>query len=292
MLSQLYKKEGNFNDAISLIKELVFRHSPDTKALDEFETIILEAEERSGEELYRLWRAAGHCLLHPSRSQSLLKIAKRLKHSGKPYLEVCTWLSRHGLDNVKAESSLLLADYYADLGDTVSAIRYLQGISGAGNNDEILRIKAKIYRVNEDYQKAAKAILGIKEIKQDDLTFLAGLLESVLNDHKVIGFFEKALNRSDTPPRTYIKLADTLYEMGKKSDALTYYKTAVSLQQKGSEITTDDLGWALYRISVLSEREDSQNALRSLRKSNDALSRFSVLLLKESNISERINGMF
>lgn len=292
MLSQLYKKEGNFKDAISLIKELVFRHSPDKNALDEFETIILEAEEKGGEEFYRLWRAAGHWLLQPSRSQSLLKIAKGLRHSGKPYLEICTWLSKHGSDDVKPESNLLLADFYADLGDTVSAAKYLQGINIKGNNDEILRIKAKIYRVNADYQKAAKAILGIKEIKQDELAFLAGLLESVGNDYKVMGFFEGALHKSDAPPWAYVKLADMLYETGRKSDALKYYKTAVSLQQKGIEMTTNDLEWAFYRISVLSEREDSQNALRSLQKNKDTLSRLSVLLLKESNITEKINWMF
>lgn len=292
MLSQLYKKEENFNGAISLLRELVFRHSPDKKALDEFETIILEAEEKGGEDFFRLWGAVGHWLLEPSRSQSLLKIAKGLRHSGKPYLEVCTWLSTYGSDDVKSKSNLLLADFYADLGDTVSAMKYLHGISIAGDNDEILRVKAKIYRANAEYQKATKAILDIKEIKQADLTFLAGLLESVRNDHKVMGFFEKALNKSDAPPWAYIKFADTLYEMGRKPDALKYYKTAVSLQQKGSDIKPDDLEWALYRISALSEREDYQNALRSIQKGNDTISRFSILLLKESAVSERINGMF
>jgi tetratricopeptide (TPR) repeat protein len=76
MLSQLYKKEGNFKEATSLIKELVFRHLPNQRALDEFESLILEAEDKGGEEFLKLWRAVGHWLLQPSRSQSILKIGR------------------------------------------------------------------------------------------------------------------------------------------------------------------------------------------------------------------------
>src|SRR4030042_940282 len=96
MLLQLYKKEGNFKEATSLIKELVFRYSPNQKALDEFEGLILGAGDKGEEDLLKLWRAGGHWLLQPSRSPSILKIAKGLRHSGKSYLETCTWLSHYG----------------------------------------------------------------------------------------------------------------------------------------------------------------------------------------------------
>ena len=81
LLSQLYKKEGNFKESTSLLKELVFRHPPNQKALDEFESLILAAEEKGEEEFLKLWQNVGHWLLQPSRSQSLLKIAKGLKNT-------------------------------------------------------------------------------------------------------------------------------------------------------------------------------------------------------------------
>lgn len=294
LLSQLYKKEGNFKESTSLLKELVFRHPPNQKALDEFESLILEAEEKGEEEFLKLWQNVGHWLLQPSRSQSLLKIAKGLKHSGKPYLETCTWLSQYGSNDVKSESILLLADFYADLGDPVRAMKYLQIKGLTGKNDDVLRITAKIHRANSEYQKAARLLLDIKELNQGDLVFLADLLESVQNDHKIMEFFKRALNRLSAPPWAYLKLADVLYKMGRKADALQYYQTVVSLYQKGPEIKTQDLQWALYRISELSPSADAKNTLESIREKNDTdtVHRFSVLLLRELNIAERVNGIF
>ncbi len=294
LLSQLYKKEGNFKESTSLLKELVFRHPPNQKALDEFESLILAAEEKGEEEFLKLWQNVGHWLLQPSRSQSLLKIAKGLKHSGKPYLETCTWLSQYGSNDVKSESILLLADFYADLGDSARAMKYLQIKGLTGKNDDVLRITAKIHRANSEYQKAARLLLDIKELNQGDLVFLADLLESVQNDHKIMEFFKRALNRLSAPPWAYLKLADVLYKMGRKADALQYYQTVVSLYQKGPEIKTQDLQWALYRISELSPSADAKNTLESIRKKNDTdtVHRFSVLLLRELNIAERVNGIF
>lgn len=294
LLSQLYKKEGNFKESTSLLKELVFRHPPNQKALDEFESLILEAEEKGEEEFLKLWQNVGHWLLQPSRSQSLLKIAKGLKHSGKPYLETCRWLSQYGSNDVKSESILLLADFYADLGDSARAMKYLQIKGLTGKNDDVLRITAKIHRANSEYQKAARLFLDIKELNQGDLVFLADLLESVQNDHKIMEFFKRALNRLSAPPWAYLKLADVLYKMGRKADALQYYQTVVSLYQKRPEIKTQDLQWALYRISELSPSADAKNTLESIRKKNDTdtVHRFSVLLLRELNIAERVNGIF
>jgi tetratricopeptide (TPR) repeat protein len=294
MLSQLYKKEGKLKEATSLIKELVFRNQPNQKALDEFESLILEAEDKGGEDFFKLWRATGHWLLQPSRSQSILKIAKGLRHSGKSYLEICTWLSQYGSDDVKAESTLLLADFYADLGDSVKAMKYLQIKGLTGKNDTVLRVGAKIYRANAEYQKAAKTLLGVKEFNQDDFVFLADLLESVQDDHKIMGMIKNSLNSTSVPPSVYITLADILFEMGERTDALRYYTTAVSLQQKYPGIKTQDIEWALYRISLLSTSTDARNMLESIRKKNDtdAFRRFSGPFLKEQNIAERISGIF
>jgi tetratricopeptide (TPR) repeat protein len=292
LLSQLYKKEGNFKESTSLLKELVFKHPPNQKALDEFENLILEAEEKGEEEFLKLWRCVGHFLLQPSRSQSLLKIVKGLKHAGKPYLETCTWLSQYGSNDVKSESVLLLAGFYADLGDSARAMKYLHMKGLTGKNDDVLRIAAKIHRANAEYQKAAGVFLDIKQLNQDDLVFLADLLESVPNDHKIMEFFKRALSKLSAPPGAYLKLADILYKRGGKAEALQYYQTAVSLYQKGLEIKAQDLQWALYRISELSAGKDAKNMLENIHEKNDTVHRFSVLLLKESNIAERVNGIF
>lgn len=297
MLSQLYRKGGKVDQAISLLKELVLRRSPDRSALDEFEAIILETKDRDAEGFLKLWGAVGYWLLEPSRSQSLLKIAKGLRHSGKPFLDVCIWLSKYGSDDAKAQSRLSLAEFYADIGDAASAVRYLLGIESLrhwikGNNDDVLRIKAKIHLVDTKYQKAAESILSIKDVKQEDIVLLSDLLGLTNNTRKALYFYEKALNRLGGPSRLYIRLADTLYNMGKKSDALKYYRTLISIQPTAPGIADDDIKWALYRISMLSQGKESVDALKRIQKGNDILSRFSSVRLKESDLSERMGRVF
>jgi len=176
----------------------------------------------------------------------------------------------------------------------VRAMKYLQIKGLTSNKDDILRLTAKIHRANAEYQRAARTLLGIKELHQSDLVFLADLLESVQNDHMIIGSFRKALNRTDVPPWVYVKLADVLYDMGERTDALQYYTMAVSTQQKGNEIKSQDSAWALYRISVLSSGADAKNVLEKNQSKNgaDTFHRFSVLRLKEFNVSERMKGIF
>jgi tetratricopeptide (TPR) repeat protein len=173
-------------------------------------------------------------------------------------------------------------------------MKYLQIKGLTGKNDTVLRVGAKIYRANAEYQKAAKTLLGVKEFNQDDFVFLADLLESVQDDHKIMGMIKNSLNSTTVPPSVYITLADILFEMGERTDALRYYTTAVSLQQKYPGIKTQDIEWALYRISLLSTSTDARNMLESIRKKNDtdAFRRFSGPFLKEQNIAERISGIF
>jgi DNA-binding SARP family transcriptional activator len=173
-------------------------------------------------------------------------------------------------------------------------MKYLQIKGLSSKNDDVLRITAKIHRVNAEYQKAVRTLLGVKELNQGDLVFLTDLLESVRNDHKTMEFFKRALNRTGAPPWVYIRLADILYEMGERTDALRYYSTAASFQQKGPGIKPQDLEWALYRISVLSPGADAKNTLENIHRKNDTdtFHRFSGLLLKELNVSERMNGIF
>jgi tetratricopeptide (TPR) repeat protein len=285
MLFRLYKKEGKFNEAISLVKELILRGSPDKIALDEFENIILEAKNRDADEFLKLWRSAGHCLLEISRSQSLLEIAKGLKFSGRPFLNLGAWLLRYGSNDVKVQTRLILADFYAEMGDAERASQYLGGIKGA--NDDILRIKSRIYNENKEYQKATEAIISIKDIKQEDIVFLLDIA-SAKNIKKAVEFCERALNKMGGPSEAYTKLADAFYEMGRESDALKYYRIVIAMKPEDKkDLKADDREWAYYMVSRLSAGKDSTEML-NIQKGNTTLSRLAEAGLKESNILERI----
>lgn len=290
LLSQIYKREGKLKDAIYMLKELAFRHLPDKRALDEFEALILETQNNNGKEFLSLWKSVGQRLLEPSRSQSLLKIAKALKPSGKDYLQLCTWLSKHGSDDVKTEATLLIADFFADLGDTKKAFRYLKGIKG-GEDNKILHIKFKLYMIEKNYPDVIQTALRIKDIQQDEINSLISLAKSIKNNQKILKVIEKTLNKPYTSPSFYINLGDLYFEIGKKSESLKHYQTAFSLYQNGIKIDPDELSWVLYRLSILSHIDSSIDIPKDI-KGASPLNRFSRLLWKEASIREKMERVF
>ncbi len=295
LLAQLFKKEGKLKESVVLLKQLVIRKTPDKNALDEIESLILDTKDMNSEEFLNLWKSVGHWLMEPSRIQSLLRIADNLKTSGKPYLDLYRWLLKNGSENVKNESRLALAGFYADLGDTISARRYLQGMT-IKDDDGILRIQSKIFFSDNELQKAFEASMSIKNKKKEDLLLIAKTISTVNDIKTAANLFEKTLNKFGGPPESHIKLADILYDLGKKSDALKYYRL-ISIQKKHRnedfKVISDEIEWVNYRISRLSDNSKETNeTLMELKDGKSILSRFAEADLKGMSILERSNRIF
>lgn len=293
MLFQIFTKEGNSDKAGSIMEEIVLRPSPHPKALDEFERMILEAKERDKDEFLKLWKVGGHTLRKPERSDSLLKIADGLRNAGKPFLDLCIWLSRHGTDDSATQGHLLLADFYAAMGDAVNASRHLKNVSLKRSSDEISRVRAKVLYAEKSYHRAIDAMLSLKDIRPEDTLFLSDLSQWFAGNRKAVEFYEKAVvNNADVYPELYVRLADTLYESGRKLDALQYYKTALALHEKGKDLTQSDREWALYRITTLSRGEEYADLPRDEQKGDERFSRFSTIRHKEEKLTTLMNRIF
>lgn len=292
LLAKLYKNEGKLDAALPIFKELVFRRSPEVNAINEFEAMVLEAKDKNTEEFLKLWKLVGHWLLYPARSEALLKIAKGLRQEGAPFLKLSKWLLKYGTESAKNQTRLELADFYADLGDAATASKHLKEIKIAEKNDDILRINAKIYRLNAENKKASETILSIKDAKQEDIEALSEMPEGIKNIQKAAAFYEKQQGKPEGTSGAYIKLADNFYKIGKKSDALKYYKIAVPVPKVEGIVITDDMEWALYRVSTLSEGKEALEALKSIKDRNDRLGRLADARLKEVELTERIKKVF
>ncbi len=293
MLSRIYKKEGKLNEAVSLMKELASRRYLDRDTVDELEKMMLDAKKEDAGEFLKLWDSFGHFFMDPQRSKFLLEAAEGLKSSGRPFVDLCTWLIRNGSFDVKSQCSLMLANFYADMGDADKAFGLIKGIKGKGNKDDVLRVKARIYRENREYQKAMNAVFSIKEMKPEDVLFFADLLEPAKNVKKAVKFCEKSLKTTGAPLKVYIKLADALYKMGKESDALKFYKIVASLKPENrKDLTQDDIGWTYYMVLKLSHGENPTGLPGSVQKGNSVFSRSAEASLKEADILERIKRVF
>jgi tetratricopeptide (TPR) repeat protein len=286
-LAQIYKSEGKFSDAVAYLKDLSTRRSPGKEIVDEFEKLLLESRDGDAAQMLELWKFFGHFLLDPSRSPALMEIANSIRSSGKPFLDLCAWLTKKGSPGSRAQCSLALADFYADMGDAAKAAAHIRGTKG--KTDEILRVKAKIYRENRDYQKSMETVLMLKEMKPDDIVFFAELLETSKDAKKAVAFCEKALKNVGAPLKVYIKLADTLHRMGRNDEALKFYSIVASLKPENrKDLSPEDAGWTYYMVSKLSGERTPDDLPAFVQKGNTIYGKSAEAVVKEADILERM----
>ncbi|MDI6800541.1 MAG: tetratricopeptide repeat protein [Thermodesulfovibrionales bacterium] len=266
MLSRLYRSEDRLDEAVSVLKELVFRRTPDRNALDELESIIISAAEKDADRLLKVWKSAGQWLLEPSRSNTILKVAKAFLPTGEPFIKVGKWLLKNGSDAEKSECRMMLANFYAELGDTATASGYLNEIKEKGMEDDIKRLRAKMHYMAGEYRKAFEIFMSAADIKREDIELLADTLRAIKDNSKAVFFYEKALTKAGGSPMAYIKLADLFYDSERKADALKYYRIAVSVLKDKKDHSKDEAEWAHYRVFLLSDGKESVDEITSISK--------------------------
>jgi tetratricopeptide (TPR) repeat protein len=289
LLAKLCRERGKFDEAVAILKTLIYRRTPLSAALDELESIMLEAKDRDPVAFVKLWNAAGRWLLDPSRSASLVKLAQGLRHSGKPYLEIAAWLIKYGQEPAKADGRLMLADFYADMGDAAMASGYLKRAGSRGRSDEALRIWAKVYMAGNDPVKASEAILSIQQIRESDILQLFDTMRALKNIEKPVAFSKKTLKKTQVTAPTLVRFADILYDRGRTGDALAYYERAVAAKigTKKSTISAD-IEWAHYRISVLAPGQERIDSLKAIQEAKNAVGRLAAAELKSTSLRRKI----
>jgi tetratricopeptide (TPR) repeat protein len=291
MLARTYRAKGNLNGAVSLLKELIYRRTPSSAALDELDAILVETRDRNA--LLKLWTSAGRWLMESSRSSSLLKIAAGLRYSGQPFLDLCAWLIKNGSDDVKSQARLMLADFHAEMGDAATAWGYLSRAKIKGENDDVLRIKVRAYLANKDELNAAHAIMAIRDLQDTDLLLLLDLMQSLKNKdlEQALRFCSQTFAKEPAAPLVAVRFADVLYDAGRTKKALVYYQAAVANINPGTskQSRTADREWAQYRIAALAGGKTSLLALQELQSSKGSLGRLAAAELKVRALKEKVD---
>ena len=290
LLARTYKAKGNQSGAISLLKELIYRRTPSSAALDELDAILIATSDRK--ELLKLWTGGGRWLMDPSRSSSLVKIAEGLRYSGQPFLDLCTWLIKNGSVDAKSRARLLLADFSADMGDAAAAWGYLKRAKTRGENDDVLRIKVKVYRANKDQLNAAHTIMAIRDPQGNDLLQLVDMMRLLKNKDldQAVQFCVRMLKKNRAPMALTVRFADALYDVGRKNESLAYYQAAVAGLKPVSSgrPLSGDAEWAQHRIAALTRGEQSMLALREIQSSPGSLGRMAAAELKVYPLKEKV----
>jgi len=295
-LSGILKSEGNLDEAVSVLKELVFRKNPDKKALNEFESLLMAARNRNNQEFIKLWKTVGHWMLEPSRSDFISTIVRDLRPAGKPYFDVCKWLSRYGSGDSKNYGNLLLAEFYAEMGDVASSTRHLQNVKIVKGSDDLRRVNGRLAYLKGEMEKALSEIGQINEIKEEDISLFVNISSqispTIKNHQNLVAFLERAFQKVPGNAKYNIHLADALYHLGRSQDALKYYKAAITLHETNKGLKSDDIDWCLYRIAALSVGQATEGGTTNFQKIQDKSNSLAGIKLKENNIDERIKRLF
>lgn len=295
-LGEIYKREGALYDSASILRELVFRKNPNKLALDAFEDLLLEAKGKNNQDFVNLWKTIGQWLLEPSRSDFIVRIVRDIKPASTAYLNVCKWLLKNGSIEGKMYANLLLAEFYAEMGDIKASSSYMQNVKIAKQNDDISRINSRISHLKGEHEKAISDLLQLKNPSAQDVSLFINISSemppTIKNHQNLVDFLEKALKIIDSNPKIYLALADAYYQIGRLQAALKQYKTALEINEKNKTLSSKDSDWCLYRIATLSDKNESLEAANKLKKGNDILNRFANAKSKENNLNEKLKGAF
>jgi hypothetical protein len=286
LLSKLYKKEERIKEAISLLKELVLKGSFLDEALGELEAILNDLKEKDKTTFIAMWRSVDTLLLNSYHEQFLLNIADGLKESNQLFLKHAMWLLKHGSTHAKVWSCEVIANFYSDIGGTKTAIYYTKMLKKlTSDTDKVYRLEAKILFEKENFKSAALRLLSLREIEDRDIDLFLSSVASISNQKTVLTLYEKAIEKYNGFGELYISLADVLYRLNKKEDAMYYY--GLSLQKKPVD------NWALYRIGTLSEsKKKKKYYFNEISQGDTIIKNLSSVLLKENDINRKLDNLF
>ncbi len=286
-LAIFYKEAGKLEESIKLLKELAFRANPNPDALEEIRLILTDLKEKDPEGFLKLWNTCKRFFMKPSNSEFLVKILDGLRENQMPFLELSKWLAENAQGRAKRKGSLYMAEFFTEMGDKTQALKYIAEYLNE-EDDRVLRIKAKILKLDHRYYEAFKTLQSISDIKREDLALLSSTLNRLKDKREVLDFYEASLKKTEASQEEYITLADALYQTNRPTDALRYYRIASSIENE-SKISgvANDRDWANYMLSKLTGEKEP---ISKIEQTKGIMKQIREVTLKELEIEELIKG--
>lgn len=280
-LSDIYTRDGKQDEAMKVLKELIFRRYPVKEALDQVVVILRQVhEKKETEKLAAIWKSAGQWLLDNSREKFLIEMAGALKGTGRPQLDILRWLTKNGSEDSSGRALVELASFYADLGDTARAREYLGKIRNRkGLEDEILRLDAKALLLEKNYAAAAVKFGMLRKYRPEDLRPFGIALSGSPAAAKVFARFEKAVAEAGGDAATLTVLADVAYLLGKLKEANKYYRAALAKEPANE--------WCLYRVASLSSGAEAEELFKKASAGTSAAGSLSGARYRDMVISKK-----
>jgi len=279
-LVRILKQEGSYEKAAQSLSELTFKSSVKKEALEELEKLLSDVRSKDKDLFVKLWKTGGPMLLDSSREKFLLEVADDLKSAGKPYLDLMQYLAKYGTEAARTKSTAALVEVYAENKDLVRAAEYLKKLKSMKNTaEEMNRLEGRLAFLKRDYKTASEKLLQLKKMQSADIAMLGDIVAATRDYPRAIAQYEKAVRESGGDAQSYARLGDIMHELGRRKDALAYYRLVISKDPNHD--------WALYRIGTLSEGTEAEEALKKLSGQDPRLARLAEARLMELDLMKK-----
>ncbi|HMK66282.1 MAG TPA: tetratricopeptide repeat protein [Thermodesulfobacteriota bacterium] len=283
-LAKMDLEEGRWDKAGERIKEFVLRSKLKKESISEIEGLISQLKHQALEFIPPLWKAIAPKFLPLASEPFLVSLAEGFKKDELAFFEIQRWLSQHGSEKTKLKSTMNVAFYQIGKGNLNMAIETLKGIGkGKIPKDEMLRLEARIHYAKKDYPAAVERLLSLSKLEPEDLPILEEGLLWARNVDRALIFFERALSQMEGNSGNHIKLADALYERGKKKEALSHYQKALDKDPLNE--------WALYRSGLLIGGEEGLKKLGSIKNDGSLIGRLAKASAREKNAEKKLEDL-
>ena len=143
------------------------------------------------------------------------------------------------LDPNSEEAITTLALLYSEEGDTAHALQVLSSVPATGRSAKLYSALGTTYEQRKDYKNAIEAYKKAIQLDRDNLDYIRGLAENLLNDGQMDAALDQYKVIADANPedaQTYLRIAEIYRKQEKYDLALESLKKAETMVPDSMEV--------------------------------------------------------
>jgi tetratricopeptide (TPR) repeat protein len=274
-LAELYAKTGRIRDAVLEAQDILKRDGNNLEARRLLGRIYLRSlgdmqSNNQSQEVLKLAIEQYEQIvkLDPKSVEDHLLLGRLYRINNELLKAENEFKTAVSLQPQSEEAVTMLAYLYNEEGDTSRALQALNAIPDQQRTAKVYSTLGYTYEQSKDYAKAVDAYRHAVEEDKDNLDYVRGLAQNLLNDGQSDAALEQYKVIADSDPsdaQTYMKMAEIYRRNGK-------YDQAQEALKKASSIVPDSLELQ-YNIAVIDESQgkydDAIQILTSLLQKTD-----------------------
>ncbi len=274
-LAELYAKTGRIRDAVLEAQDILKRDGNNLEARRLLGSIYLRSlgdmqSNNQSQEVLKLAIEQYEQIvkLDPKSVEDHLLLGRLYRINNELLKAENEFKVAVSLQPQSEEAVTMLAYLYNEEGDTTRALQVLNAIPEQQRTAKVYSTLGYTYEQSKDYAKAVDAYRHAVEQDKDNLDYVRGLAQNLLNDGQSDAALEQYKIVADSDPsdaQTYMKMAEIYRRNGK-------YDQAQEALKKASSIVPDSLELQ-YNIAIIDESQgkydDAIQILTSLLQKTD-----------------------